>query len=127
MSFSTTRIVFILFTFTLVSCYNQDRDCKDFKTGSFEFTQEIDGKSETSHFERNDSIQIETFRGKTDTLSVRWINDCEYIVKNIHPKNRAEKKAIHIKILTTSDEGYVFEYAFVGEAKKQRGTVTKVK
>ena len=37
-----------------------------------------------------------------------------------------EKKAIGIKILTTSEKGYTFEYAFVGDAKKQRGTVTKI-
>lgn len=117
--------IIIVLSFVLISCYSQERNCANFKTGSFEFTQEIDGKTETSTFKRNDSLQIETFRDKTDTLSIRWINDCEYVVQNIHPKNRLEKKAIHIKILTTNKKGYTFEYAFIGETKKQRGTVTK--
>jgi hypothetical protein len=29
----------------------------------------------------HDSIEIETLEGKTDTASIRWVNDCEYICK----------------------------------------------
>lgn len=118
--------IILIASFTLVSCYNAERNCADFKTGKFEFSQEINGKKMTSVFERNDSIQIETFNQKTDTASVRWINDCEYILQKIHPKNREEKKAINIKILTTNKNGYTFEYFFVGETKKQKGSVTKI-
>lgn len=106
------------------SCYDQERNCKDYKTGKFIFTQEINGTIETSIFERNDSIQIERFRNQLDTSSVRWINDCEFILKKTHPKNNTERKAIHIKILTTTKEGYSFEYGYVGDSKKQRGKVT---
>ena len=70
-------------------------------------------------------MQIETYEGKTDTFKVRWTNDCEYIIQNIHPKNREEKKPVQMKILTTSANSYVFEYSYVGDSKKQRGTVTK--
>lgn len=114
-----------LVPFFLVSCYEQERNCKDFKTGNFEFTREIDGKLETSYFERNDSLQIETFRGHKDTSSVRWINDCEFILKKINPKSMSEKNAVQIKILTTNAKGYTFEYNIVGQTKKQRGSVTK--
>lgn len=117
----------LLFSLSLVSCYQQERNCTDFKTGKFEFSQEIDGKTETSVFERNDSLQIENFRGTIDTSSVRWINDCEFVLQKLHPRNREEKKSIHMKILTTNDNGYTFEYSYVGETKKQRGVVTKVK
>ncbi|MES2811370.1 MAG: DNA topoisomerase IV [Bacteroidota bacterium] len=110
----------------LVSCYNAEHNCKDFKTGKFEFTQDIEGKKMTSIFERNDSLQIETFNNKTDTASIRWVNDCEYILQKLHPKNMQEKKAIAIKILTTNKKGYNFEYSFVGDAKKQKGSVTKI-
>ena len=41
---------------------------------------------------------------------MRWINDCEYIVKKLRPKNRNEEKAIHMKILTTQGDTYTFEY-----------------
>ncbi len=117
---------FILFVF-LASCYQQKRDCKAFKTGSFTSETKIEGKKYTSSFVRNDSIQIETYEGKIDTFKVRWTNDCEYIIQNIHPKNREDKKPVQMKIITTSANFYTFEYSFVGDSKKQRGTVTRLK
>lgn len=120
------KFILILFSaLVLVSCYNQERNCTDFKTGKFTSETEIEGKKYTSTFERNDSIQIETYEGKIDTFKVRWTNDCEYVIQNINPKNREEKKAVQMKILTTKDNTYTFEYSFVGDSKKQRGTVTK--
>ena len=121
------KFILILFSaLLLVSCYNQERNCTDFKTGKFISETEIEGKKYTSTFERNDSIQIETYEGKIDTFKVRWTNDCEYVIQNINPKNREEKKAVQMKILTTKDNTYTFEYSFVGDSKKQRGTVTKL-
>lgn len=110
----------------LLSCYQQERNCTDFKTGKFEFVQEINGKKETSTFIRTDNLQIETYNGKTDTALVRWVNDCEFVLQKKHPKNMLEKKAISMKILVTKDKTYTFEYSFVGDAKKQIGTVTKI-
>ena len=121
------KFILILFSaLFLVSCYNQYLICTDFKTGKFISETEIEGKKYTSTFERNDSIQIETYEGKIDTFKVRWTNDCEYVIQNINPKNREEKKAVQMKILTTKDNTYTFEYSFVGDSKKQRGTVTKL-
>jgi len=110
----------------LVSCYQQERNCSDFKTGKFKFEQVIDGKTETTIFERTEDLEIDTYEGKSDTASIRWINDCEYIVQKIHPKNMQEKKAVHMKILTTKGDSYTFEYSFVGDSNKQKGTVTKI-
>ena len=121
------KIILILpLLLSLISCYNQERNCKDFKTGKFSFTQTIDSIAQTSTFVRTEKLQIETFKGKTDTASIRWINDCEYVLLKLHPKNRQEKKAISMKILTTKEKTYTFEYSYVGEAKKQKGLVTKV-
>ena len=111
---------------TLFSCYEQQRDCKDFKTGKFEFVYEVDGVKKTTTFERTENLEIETFEGKTDTATVRWVNDCEYILEKKHPKNREEKKAIDMKILTTSKNSYTFEFGIVGSAKTHIGTVTKL-
>ncbi|MDI9310733.1 MAG: hypothetical protein QM535_11000 [Limnohabitans sp.] len=123
---SIKKYFIFLILISLTSCYNTERNCKDFKTGKFEFVQTIDGKKMISTFERNDSIQIETFNGRTDTAAIRWVNDCEYILQKIHPKNMQEKKAINIRILTTNKNGYTFEYSFVNEDKRQKGSVTKL-
>lgn len=120
--------ILILFLLTLASCMPSKTECNctDFKTGKFEFTKEIDGKKITSTFERTDKLQVETFQGKTDSASVRWINNCEFILQKINPKNNAEKKAISMKIVATKEKTYTFEFSFVGDAKKQQGFVTKL-
>jgi hypothetical protein len=120
------KTIALLIIILLASCNNHERNCKDFRTGKFEFTQNIDGKKHTSTFLRTDNLQIETYNGKTDTASVRWVNDCEFILQKLHPKNMTEEKAISMKILFTEKNRYTFEYAFVGSNKKQRGTVTKL-
>jgi hypothetical protein len=120
------KIIILPLLLVLISCYNAERNCKGFKTGKFKFEYEIDGVKKTTIFERKDSIEIETFEGKTDTSSIRWVSDCEYILRKIHPKNRAEKNAINMKILTTSKNSYTFEFGIVGSDKKQRGTVEKI-
>ena len=108
------------------SCYNQERNCAAFKTGKFTFTQVIDNVKKTSTFERTENLQIETFEGKTDTATIRWVNDCECILQKLHPKNMQEKKSISMRIMTTNKKTYTFEYCYVGEAKKEKGTVTKI-
>lgn len=120
------KILFLIPLLSLLSCYDAERNCKDFKTGKFKFEYEVDGAKKTTLFERNDSIEIETFEGKTDTASIRWISDCEYVLQKLHPKNMAEEKAIGMKILTTSKNSYTFEFGMVGSDAKQRGTVTKI-
>jgi hypothetical protein len=120
------KIILLSFLLLLVSCYHQERACTDFKTGKFQFVQEIDGVKKISKFERTENFQIETFEGKTDTASIRWVNNCELVLQKINPKNRIERKSISMKILTTKGKTYTFEYSFVGEEKKQKGVVTKI-
>lgn len=110
----------------LYSCAGTERNCDDFMEGSFSFTTLVDGKEMTTTFARSQNLEIDEFNGKIDSSSVRWINDCEYVLKNLNPKNRAAEKPIHIKILTTTNNSYTFEYGIVGEAKKQRGTAIRI-
>ena len=94
----------------LTSCYTIERECVNFKTGTFEFNYMIDGVEKTGRFVRTETLNIDYYEGKTDSSSVRWINDCEFILKKIHPKRMAEKEAIHMKILSTTNNSYTFEY-----------------
>ena len=126
MSISKIKTAGIFLLLILASCNNHERNCSDFRTGKFEFSQVINGKKQTSTFIRTEKLQIETYNGKTDTASVRWVNDCEFILQKLHPKNMKEEKAISMKILFTEKNSYTFEYAFVGSNNKQRGIVTKL-
>lgn len=119
------KLLYLPVVVILASCYQQHRECAGFRTGTFRFEDEINGVKKTSEFERTETLQVETFEGKTDTSSVRWINDCEFVLQKLHPKNMEQAKAVHMKILSTTEETYTFEYSFVGSNDKRKGTVTK--
>ncbi|EAR01201.1 hypothetical protein [Maribacter sp. HTCC2170] len=120
------RIIFLLVTlFTLYSCYLPERNCKDFKDGEFSFTSVLNDKEVTTTFVRKGDLEVDYFEGKIDSSSVRWINDCECIVKKLHPRNKAEEKSVHMKILTTTDNSYTFEYNIVGDSNKSKGIAIK--
>ncbi|MGB0273695.1 MAG: DNA topoisomerase IV [Flavobacteriaceae bacterium] len=115
----------LLLLFT--GCFSPDRNCKDFQTGTFSFTSIVLGDTLTTKFIRTDSIEVDYYLNRVDSSSVRWLNDCECIVKKMRPLSYQESKAVHMKILTTKDNTYTFEYNLVGDsANKQRGVVTKL-
>ncbi|MGB1268909.1 MAG: hypothetical protein ACPG45_04170 [Flavobacteriaceae bacterium] len=122
------KTIYLLLLLLSVSCTTPpERHCADFKTGHFEYTYEINGKKHTSTFTRTDNLEVD-YNGKDiDSIAVRWINDCEYVLKTINPKTLAQKKAIHIKILSTHKNTYTFESKIINDPqqRKSRGTVTK--
>ena len=121
------KLPVVLILLLVTSCYQVERNCKDFQTGSFESIITIDGKEYYSQFTRGKTLQVEQFDNTIDSTSVRWINDCEVIFRTINPKNRIEKKDIHLKILTTTDSSYTFEYSYIGETLKQKGIAIKIR
>ena len=111
----------------LTSCYTVERDCIPFHQGTFEFSQIINGSMKTSTFTRDSLYEIERFEGKIDTASIRWVNDCECILTKINPTSNQDKRPIQIKIISTQDNSYTFEYSLVGDSKNtQRGTIKKI-
>ena len=121
----------LILLFTLSSCYNIERNCSDYKNGTFEFNYNIDGIEKTGRFVRSDTLSIEYYDERIDSSSVRWINDCEFILKTINPKSNAEKEAIHMKILSTTDSSYTFEYKHAiknanRELRIERGVAIKI-
>ena len=120
--FSRFFLVFILFT----ACYTSERNCKPFQTGSFSFYTIVDGDTLSSRFVRNDSIEIDYFLATPDTANIRWVSDCECIVTKRNPLTFQEAKAVQMKILSTFENSYIFEYNLVGDRSNvQRGRVTR--
>jgi len=111
---------------SLTSCYQIERNCQDFQLGTFKSEVHINDSLYTSTFTRTKTLQIETYNNHVDSSQVRWINDCEAVFKTINPKNRIEKKDIHLKILITTDSSYTFEYSYVGDKLKQKGVAIKL-
>jgi hypothetical protein len=120
------KILLFFSLLILTSCYDVERNCKDFKTGKFQFDYVVNGVKKTTLFERTETIQIETYEGKTDTATVRWVNDCEFILQKLHPKNRKEKKAFSMRIVSTTKNSYTFEFGIVGSDEKQKGVAVKL-
>ncbi|NQY05214.1 MAG: hypothetical protein HRT68_03155 [Flavobacteriaceae bacterium] len=107
-----------------------ERNCSDFKNGSFEYTYMDNGVEKTSTFTRNGDLEIDYYDDKIDTITIKWINECEYIARSKHPKSLSEKDAFHFKILSTTENSYTFEYGKVVKNKKNdyvkfRGTAYK--
>jgi len=124
---SLSRFLIAAGILSLGGCMQQpERNCDDFHTGRFRFELEVDGVKKTTLLERTEHFQYETFEGKTDTASVRWVNDCEFILQELHPKTALPKRPIRMKILTTSKNSYTFEYGIVGEKDTRTGTAYRI-
>jgi hypothetical protein len=118
-------LLFILLTYT--SCYNVDRDCLPFHSGVFKFSQIINGEIKSSIFSRDSLYEIESYEGKIDTATIRWVNDCECILTKLNPSSNQEKRPIQIKIISTQESAYSFEYSLVGDNKNtKRGTIQRI-
>ena len=117
-------IVFIIFT----NCETIERNCNDFNSGDFYTETSVNGITYKSTFSRDGSnIQIEEFEGKIDSSYVRWVNDCEMILSPINPKKMSDKKNIFIKILTTNDSSYTYEYSYLGQSNKLKAKAIRIK
>ena len=122
------KINFLLLATLFVSCNNPERNCQDYQIGNFYTETTANGKIYKSTFLRmRNGIQIEEFEGKIDSSSVRWVNDCEMILSPINPKSLNEKKNILIKMLTTSDSSYTYEYSYLGNSKKLKAEAIRIK
>ncbi|MFD0962495.1 DNA topoisomerase IV [Pseudofulvibacter geojedonensis] len=122
------KISLFILLILITSCYEKpERNCSDFKSGTFEYEYEVKGELKKATFTRNDTLEIDYHGKHIDSIHVTWINDCEYILRNINPKTMLEKKAIHFKILTTKGNTYTFESQLVNDPlkRKSKGTVTK--
>ena len=72
-------------------------------------------------------VFFEYFQNKIDTSYVRWVSDCEFILTKKNPQSINDKKAISMKILSTDDEGYNFEFSIVGNNNSFfRGKAVKI-
>ena len=122
------KINLLLLAIFSVSCDNPERNCQDYQIGNFFTETSVNDKTYKSTFSRmRNGIQIEEFEGKIDSSIVRWVNDCEMILSPINPKSQNEKKNILIKILTTTDSSYTYEYSYLGNSKKMKAEAIRIK
>ena len=117
----------VFFVALFFSCVIPEKNCSQFKVGEFNFESKTENGVYNSRSIRNDSIEIEYFGSSIDTSRITWVSECEYILRKLRPKSLSEEKAVSVKIINTSDKGYLFEYSFVGDKENRaRGNAFKV-
>ena len=117
----------VFFSVLFFSCVLPEKNCSQFKVGEFNFESKTESGIYNSRSVRNDSIEIEFFGSSIDTSKITWVSECEYILRKLRPKTLSEEKAISVKIINTSEKGYLFEYSFVGDKENRaRGNAFKV-
>jgi len=119
------KIVLIISLFTLIiSCNNEPQNPDRFKSGTFEIPE---GKGyEKTIIIRQDSIQIEKYEDRIDTLSISWKNNFNYTLKMLNPKTAIDEDPIHVKITNIEKNSYEFE-AVIGHSNfKQKGEIFKI-
>ena len=87
------------------SWYQPEHDCEKYKTGTFKFTYEVGDTIKEGKFIRTDDYSVDYYENKVDSATVRWFNDCEFVLQDINSKT-----AIHYKIISTTDSSYTFQY-----------------
>ena len=117
----------VFFSALFFSCVLPEKNCSQFKVGEFNFESKTESGIYSSRSVRNDSIEIEFFGSSIDTSKITWVSECEYILRKLKPKTLSEERAISVKIINTSEKGYLFEYSFVGDKENRaRGNAFKV-
>src|SRR5690625_288098 len=117
---------FLILPFLTIACFTPTKNCPKFKTGVFEYQTYADGELIQAKIVRNDSLEIDYYDPQQpDTSAIRWVNDCEYILKKYNPKDASEKQSFKMKIIETSGDKYTFEFSQVGQNKIKEFSATK--
>ena len=117
----------LIIAFLFVSCYKVERNCIDFKTGVFEFSSLVNDTLVSSTFTRTNDFEIEFFNGIKDSSSIKWVNNCEFLLTKLNPRTNQERRPVRIKMLRTYGDSYDFEFSQVNDPQKiSRGTVRRI-
>ncbi|GAA4896341.1 hypothetical protein GCM10023311_21310 [Flaviramulus aquimarinus] len=104
------KLVLILFSILALSSYCQDKNCSEFKTGEFEYSNSNYSEWKIN---RTDSIQIEISTKNQIEIqsSIEWKSDCEFILtcrKVSNPNfEHLIGKIFKYKIIKTFDDRYI--------------------
>ena len=104
------QLLILLFFISLFSC-SQEKNCSDFKTGTFKY---VDGNHPDWIIVRNDSIQVEKEEKTNIELQgrLKWKSDCEYSLTYTKISDTSNReligKKINVTIINIADD--IIEY-----------------
>ncbi|UMB54432.1 hypothetical protein MKD41_02895 [Lutibacter sp. A64] len=118
------KIALLIFLTAIISCNTEPLKADRFKSGTFEIPA---GKGyEKTIIIRQDSLQIEKYEDRVDTLSISWKNNFNYTLKMLHPKTAIDEDPIHVKITNVEDDSYEFEAVIGYSNYVQKGEIFKI-
>ena len=127
MSISRFIVVLFIFCFAGFSCVQKPSCvCTQFHDGTYLSVQTVNGTKDTTRIVRKGNEQIETYHGHKDTAVIRWVNDCELIVRPKHPHSMEDRKALSMKIIRTDINSCLVRYSYVGESKEFEQKMIKI-
>jgi len=120
-------LMILLLGASCLACYQPERNCSDFKTGAFSFEYPVGDTVKIGRFVRDANYSVDYYEGKVDSATIRWTNNCEFVLQDIN-----SKAALSYKIISTTDSSYTFQYksAVKNPDKKlivKTGTAIKIK
>lgn len=117
----------LLFVFAVSACFTPPKHCERFKTGTFQYQTIANGELIEAKIVRNDSLEIDYFDvNSPDTSQIRWVNDCEYILRKYKPKRSDEKVSFRMKIIETYKDRYTFVFSQIGDSKVKEFSATRI-
>jgi len=115
---------FLVIIGSFYACTSESMNADRFKTGTFEIPAGK-GYSKTI-ITRTDSLQIEQYEQKIDTLIIEWKNHFNYTLKMVSPKNAIDKELIHVKITSVKENSYEFESVIGRSNFVSKGELIKI-
>ena len=118
-------LLIVVTALCLISC-TREKPAKvgDFHKGSFKTV--LDDTEIVSTAWRNDSVQVETYAGKTDTFAIKWVDPFEYVLVKTKPRTLLDSTPFHVKITSIKRDRYTFRAYYRGSNFKQTGTAYKL-
>lgn len=118
------KALLLLVIISVISCKDKSKNTAKFRVGTFEIPAEK-GFEKTTII-RKDSIQIETYQNKTDTLIIKWKDDFNYSLLIKNPKTAIDEDTIFVKITSVKNNSYEYESVIGNSNYVQKEKMIKV-
>ncbi len=109
----------------LSSCEKEQYSVEKFKSGVFEIPA-TDRYSKTEII-RNDSLQIEYYEDRVDSLKIVWLSNFKYDLIPVQIENAPEEEIIHVRIKKIRANEYDFEAKIGISNFTSKATLIKIK
>lgn len=118
------KIIVLFAIISIIGCKKEIKNTENFRTGTFEFPAEKGYKK--TEVIRIDSLQIEKYDTKVDTLIIKWKDNFNYFLLMKNQKTAIDEDTIFVKITSVKSNSYEFETTIGSSNYIQKGKLIKI-